>query len=1039
MFAYESLFTSATKLSPDYCENLIRHGWKLGDYPAVSLKRGELPWVFRGQQERSWNFHIHSWDMLDAILTTHSETKNVDLLQAAQEVALDWFNYLENAEELSPFTWYDMAVGLRAYRLAYLFEASEAAGILNEQDSAILWRGLEAHQKYLADDSNIVFHNNHGFYQAAGQLAMGRRFAQRSELMDQARIQGRERLRSMLKTQFAADGVHLEHSPDYHRMVYSTLRGVLDAGLIDDPDILAFADKIEEALYWFVQPNQRLANFGDSDYRSVAMSVKNASERWRTDPMRYAASGGQCGNSPREGLAAFEQGGYFVVKTPLAGEDSNPETWGYLAQQAAFHSRTHKHADTLSLVWHEHGHDILVDSGRYGYLGKAEQGSELWKDGHWYSDPKRVYCESTRAHNTVEFDNKNFPRKGIKPPGSLIGRHQSDSNGVYMLESEARHQRGLRHARVIFYQPGKWLIVFDWYKSNLGIKHVPRQWFHFAPELNAERKGAGYSVRIPDLDTPLKVQPLLPIKATLPVISGQTEPMMQGWWSGKERELIPADAVGFEISEGSEGWCATVFTFSHDLECDLSRSRVSKSGRKGTFFWTDDTGTHSLVFQRENNSGAFTFDYKTNAEPKGKLRSLIGSLFRKAPDLEINGPKERYIRGVGNIELLGAALRRATEEVPFFSSMEAPSLKASPYEILRCLSGFPITNKSDLRSNIQDFLSRRFDVEKLVVASSSGSTGVPLEIYRDKSEYTIELDFIHKAWAQLGIEPGDKTAVFRTGYDERQGEGIGFVDNRGTFWIQLTDLSEENLAAVFAEIEAFSPKLMRGNGSLVAAFLRFCYQTGRDVSWLKGVGYSSDEMFPEERKLIRETLGLGLVSLWGQTERAAMAVTTPFKDGFLVCEDYGYVELVRSDGSLITAPGEYGQIVGTSLFPRATGMIRYATGDYASWSPQGELTNIAGRGTAVMIARSGHQYHIPISFRENVLAAVPVDTSVQFLQRKPGELVLKVNKPKRKDMDSLISEFGKLGDIFDVDIEWSAELSELPSGKRQLYCIESSD
>lgn len=623
MFTYENITNLSNKAAIELAYTSITEGWTRRGYPPIKLGRGTIPWALNNQQERSWNFYIHSWDMLDAILKAYSESGERELLLVALNVAMDWVEYLRTAPEVSPFAWYDMAVGLRAYRLAFLFQAADNAGLLGTDSRSKLWSELEAHQTYLSEDKNIVFHNNHGFYQAAGQLAMGRRFADESELMAQALSQGKMRLLKMLDTQFADDGVHLEHSPDYHRMVYSTLRGVLDAGLIDDPKILDFAGRIEQALYWFVLPNQKLANFGDSDYRSMSMTAKSACERWRTDAMRFAASGGVCGVPPEKSMVAFEKGGFFVVKTPLKVPSSHQSHWGYLAQQAAFHSRTHKHADTLSFIWHDRGIDILVDAGRYGYLGKTEQGSELWLDGHWYSDPNRIYCESTRAHNTVEFDRKNYPRKGIRPAGSLVRRHLHDQSGVYMLETEARHMRGLLHARILFYKPGQWLIVFDWFKNNLGENHDVRQWFHLSPGLKAQRDGRGYTASSKDLDVPLQICSLWEETNASNVISAQKVPYMQGWWSPLERELIPIDAICFEGEKKEQGMFATLFTFSKSINYELKQTTVSKSGRAGCFSWKDDNGEHVLKFTRKQGDCKLTLNYRNLCKENNFIQKFL--------------------------------------------------------------------------------------------------------------------------------------------------------------------------------------------------------------------------------------------------------------------------------------------------------------------------------------------------------------------------------------------------------------------------------
>lgn len=409
------------------------------------------------------------------------------------------------------------------------------------------------------------------------------------------------------------------------------------------------------------------------------------------------------------------------------------------------------------------------------------------------------------------------------------------------------------------------------------------------------------------------------------------------------------------------------------------------------------------------------------------------NLFRLNKKSRINN----NLVGFGNIELLAETLRRAVSTVPRYKGYNTPALGASDDEVRECLGQFPITFKKDLNNDLDNFISSDFKLDSLKTASSSGSTGVPLTILRDRSEYTVEQYFVHTAWKSLGIGEEDRVAVLRTGYDKRQGNGIGFIDNKGVFWVQLTDLSDENLYKVLLELKSFSPALIRGNGSLVAAVLQFSHESGIKLSSLKGAAYSSDEMFPEQRSFIREIMGIGLVSLWGQTERAALAVTKPHSNEFNCVEDYGYIELVRPDGTSITELGEYGMIVGTSLFPRATAMIRYATGDYAAWASPGVLTNIIGRGTAIMTTVTGEKMHIPIAFREDVLNAVPADVNVQFFQPEPGCLVLRVDKPKRDDMDLLIHEFQKMADHFTLRIDWSSKLDVLPSGKRQLYCNAS--
>lgn len=597
LIAYEDLSNVDRQKAVRAADEVLRNGWARRKYPSIRLTE-PIPWDLDKPEYRSWNFYIHCLDMVDSLLKAHAETMDQKYLQPVVAIVLDWVGRHGDPQsaERSPMAWYDMAVGLRVYRMAYLLDAASRAGLLDESQQMAIWQSLEAHRAYLADDGHIVFHNNHGFYQVAGQLALGRRFAARSTTMADALAQGKGRLLAMMRTQFTDEGVHREHSPDYHRMVYDTLKAMIDAGLVDDAQTIAFADRIERSLAWFVLPDQHIANFGDSDYRLMSRKPAESERKWRTDEMRFAASRGAIGKPAAGESQVFSEAGYYVVKRRSDRRPDDFGHWSYLAQIACFHSRVHKHADDLSLIWSDRGANLLIDAGRYGYIGKAQSGSDLWKDGYWYDDPKRVYVESTRAHNTLEFDGRNAERKGVKPYGSALRRTACTSDGVFVAESEVRRHGSIRHARMLLFNPARWLIVFDWFHDNLGQPHEVRQWFHLAPDHTLLPDREGYMVPVAGSPEPLRIVELFGgAEASRPFLAEGGEPM-QGWWSAAERELTPAYAFCYTRRELASASFATLFSFSDTLTAQACR--VNASGRKALLRWTDEAGDHQVDFER---------------------------------------------------------------------------------------------------------------------------------------------------------------------------------------------------------------------------------------------------------------------------------------------------------------------------------------------------------------------------------------------------------------------------------------------------------
>ena len=244
-----------------------------------------------------------------------------------------------------------------------------------------------------------------------------------------------------------------------------------------------------------VLPNGRMANLGDTDYRRLRQKDFVLT---RSPLLEYALSAGESGQATSQRLGVFPESGLAVLRSGWPGPESFEQA-SYLAQQAAFHSRTHKHADDLSFIWYDRGTEILIDAGRYGFLGRTETGSDLRNGGFWYSDPKRIYVESTHSHNTVEIDGMSFDRRKSPPYGSAIEGWGETPEGLLFVETRAPQFETMHHARLLVLNPAEWLLVYDRVWDDAPGEHDYRQWFHFAPDLTVEPRNGGLHVTGEDL------------------------------------------------------------------------------------------------------------------------------------------------------------------------------------------------------------------------------------------------------------------------------------------------------------------------------------------------------------------------------------------------------------------------------------------------------------------------------------------------------------------------------------------------------------
>jgi len=564
---YVSLFPVKSP-AEQVAEEIIQNGWALGKHEPFPIT-APIDWNHLRDEDRSWSFHLHSWDPIEALMVTYQLTSSSRYLDSCLEVAEDWIrsNPPEDPTDDDIET-----------------DTAESLSLLD-------------HLAYLENDENFVSHNNHGFYQAAGQLAATKRFDWLTP-MNQAEVQAAGRVNQLIDDQFTPEGVHREHSPGYHLMVYESLRAIAEAGFVEhDVALCQKFRKIEEALAWMIMPNGHLVMFGDTDSRSVDMRpLPDAS--CESQALRFGLTVGQEGQAPQERIKAFPQSGLVVLRSDWSDDPETYPSASYLAQQCAFHSRTHKHADDLSFVWYDHGGEILIDPGRYGYIGETQPGSALHEDGFWYSDPKRIYVESTRAHNTVEIDGRNFQRKGRKPYGSALERY-GEIDGVLFAESHVRHFRTMRHARVLLHRPHEWLIVFDWVWDNEKEDHQLRQWFHFAPALSATVANTNtLYVSGTTLPGPLQVTSLVDNAQMVTPVRGQEEPILQGWWSPRRGVFEPTWSVCWQQEVSTGGSFATLFAFGDDVSVERAKNRISVSGREAHFTWRQGNSTHILHLQR---------------------------------------------------------------------------------------------------------------------------------------------------------------------------------------------------------------------------------------------------------------------------------------------------------------------------------------------------------------------------------------------------------------------------------------------------------
>ena len=515
---------------------------------------------------------------------------------------MDWVNTFITGTQEEDFVWYDMAVGQRGTKLAYILRRA----LIENEDADIiapLLVACEIHIRELMKKEKIATHSNHGLFQMAGLLALGKSLPFLKSA-DEAVNFSSELIREMLNGHFTKDGLHKEHSPVYHLYMTNYLSILLESEFMAGSDeFLTLAKNALAAASWLCQPDENILPFGDSPPIHI--------ER-RANFAIHKADGKPC--APK-GLKYFENGGLVVYNNhPNKG---NPGS--YLAFNGSFHSRQHKHADDMNFQLFHKGVGLLTDAGTYTYQ---------------YDLPERIFIESTRAHNCLEIDGHNYSRYMNDVFGNAI-ENVSQIGDCIVIESSIERRKlvpyhlpnnniktadsidiNVKHRRMLVYHPDNFILIIDILNSNED--HDYTQWFNLYPELATTTVESHILLSIDSGKAIAMVENIYPENSETKIYNGVEKPRLQGWICRNGHSLERTNSIGIS-NTGKDSIIATVI----NLDAVGNSTYVFKEGTKGKylrFILKRDDSKYEFVYRMKSDSTVITYD------ANGKISESISGI-----------------------------------------------------------------------------------------------------------------------------------------------------------------------------------------------------------------------------------------------------------------------------------------------------------------------------------------------------------------------------------------------------------------------------
>ncbi|GGK28968.1 hypothetical protein GCM10010965_22260 [Caldalkalibacillus thermarum] len=506
--------------------------------------QGELSWTENPYDSRTWQLYLHSLHHVSYLLDGYVLTGEHKYLAKAEWYIHSWRKH--NADPrtaASTMAWHNHAAANRLITLTYFWQQWRHSPLYDPAVAEILVELMHSHASYLADDRNYS-HYNHGIFQDKALLQFVTLFPW-TDPHDTWRDKAISRLTERLKQDLTREGVHKEHSPNYHLLFYNQFkeleRFVQSHGLplVDLSEQLRL---MERYLAYIAKPNGELPLLGDTRSMELARRMDAAEV---DEQLAYVLTRGAQGRQPQALDVVYPEGGTAVFRNSWTFDNQI-----YMLLTAAFHSVIHKHADDLSFVLSHGWTDYFVDSGMYNFEEE---------------DPFRQYLRSVFAHNTIAVGGESYALTNeqagrSKITGYYLGETYSYVTAEHHLYPAVNIKRSIIHLK-----PNTFFILdrVKGYKTR-----EVSQLFQIGPEVEiVDKSEAGLHLASRVDDSELFLHQLQPAER-LEHYYGQTDPV-RGWRSTELNELQPSHSVHF-VQTAREAEFQTLFYINETNVVDVA-------------------------------------------------------------------------------------------------------------------------------------------------------------------------------------------------------------------------------------------------------------------------------------------------------------------------------------------------------------------------------------------------------------------------------------------------------------------------------------
>lgn len=346
-------------------------------------------------------------------------------------------------------------------------------------------------------------------------------------------------------------------------------------------------------------------------------------------------------------------------------------------------------------------------------------------------------------------------------------------------------------------------------------------------------------------------------------------------------------------------------------------------------------------------------------------------------------------------EMLGLAAT-APGYADAFAALDLSLLDIDRFE-LDDLGRLPLLDKDRVRREPRSFCPGGEPSLTARAYHTSGSTGTPITVYHAPSDLQRWYALVDARYeATVGVTYAMPRATFsgRRVETDPASDGPFYRYNAAERQIYYSPyhLAPETVGTYVDALWRHRPEWMTGYAGAIHELARLALEQGVRCPPLRAVITSAEPVTPRVRADVERAFGCRVTEEYGLIEGVCYVLECP-AGSLHSSPDAGIVEIVDDDGRPCP-PGEVGEVVSTGLVHQSQLLVRYRTGDLASWAA-GDCA--CGRATPVLEGIEGRVEDVviaPDGRRVGRLTSVARDldgvTAMQFVHERPDALVARV-------------------------------------------------